>query len=80
MRRLRRRTDPPVDRVSTSGTRREEGKTHKYQGGVEVFIVSLYELPIIFLRIVAVQLVELGSVIFFSLQRVLFLTAQVFNA
>ena len=53
--------------------------THKYQRCVQVLVISLDELPVILVRLVAVQLVELGSVILLSQWRVLFLTVRVFN-
>ena len=52
---------------------------HKYQRGVQVFVISFGELPVIFLGLVTVQLVELGSIILLGLRRVLFLTARGVN-
>ena len=53
--------------------------THKDQRGVQVFVVSLGELPVVLLSLVAVHLVELGSVILLGSWRVLFLTARDIN-
>ena len=53
--------------------------THKDQRGVQVFVISLGELPVIFLRFVAVQLVELGQILLLDMRRILFLTIQGVN-
>jgi len=53
--------------------------THKDQGGIQVFIVSLDELSVVFLCFTTIHLVELGSAIFLCWLRVLFVAAQGFN-
>jgi len=38
------------------------GKTHEYEGGVQVFVVFLDVVFVIFFRFAAVHVVELGAV------------------
>ena len=53
--------------------------THEDQRGVQVFVMSLGELPVILLSFVAIHLVELGSVIVLGSWRVLLPTARDIN-